>query len=76
VVADEGDGGFKRGAGAEDGGYAVVAHEGFDVLGGDGAAEDEEDVFCVLSAEELRNAGDDGVVGSETIISGVWRRPV
>ena len=63
MLADEGDGGLERGAGAEDGGYAMV-HEGLDVLGGDGAAEDEEDVFRVLGAKELGDAGDDGIVGA------------
>ena len=31
---------------------------------GDGAAKDEEDVFRVLGAKELGDAGDDGVVGA------------
>ena len=31
---------------------------------GDGAAEDEEDVFGLLFAEELRDARDDDVVGA------------
>ncbi len=34
------------------------------VFFGDGAAEDEEDVFGVLGFEELVDAGDDGVVGA------------
>ena len=63
MLADEGDGGFEGGAGAEDGGDSGLLEMG-DVFLGDGTAEDEEDVFGVLGYEQIVDAGDDDVVGS------------
>lgn len=50
VGADEVDGGFEGRAGAEDGGDSTGLH-GCGILIGDGATEDDEDVFGVLLAE-------------------------
>lgn len=61
VVADELDGSVKERAGAEDGGDAFGLEEG-DVLLGDGAADDDEDVLRAALVEKLGDAGDDGVV--------------
>ncbi len=61
IVADELDGGVKQGTGAEDGGDAFGFEEG-NVLLGDGAANDDEDILRAALLKELCDAGNDGVV--------------
>jgi hypothetical protein len=63
VLADELNGGIERRSRSEDGRDAARSHGGT-VLVGDGPAEDEEDVFGVLLAEQGGDAGNEDGVGA------------
>jgi hypothetical protein len=61
MLADEGDRGVERGAGAEDGGDPLLLEE-CHILFRNGAADDNQYVACALLFEQRGHAGHDGVV--------------